>query len=162
MSNVGIRCAIILVLTAACLSGSAAEKTAKRSSKNSAKATSTENEPTASRRLPRYFASFVDSEQRKEIYEIQASFQVKIIELKEALAKLEAEQMEEIESVLTATQREQLDELREHSAKADKNPPKSKSASSAKTKSRSSKSTGSSKRSRSRKSATADSSHSKE
>ncbi len=67
-------------------------------------------------RLPRYFASLVDDEQRQEIYKIQASYREKIEELEAELAKLEVAQMSEIEEVLTATQLKKLSGLREDAA----------------------------------------------
>lgn len=115
MSSLGFRYAIAFLVILAASTIDAEEKSTKRSSKSTRKATTEEPASTITRRLPRHFASIVDSEQRQEIYEIQATFQAKIRELEEALAELEAEQMEEIEQVLTSTQRKQLTELRQES-----------------------------------------------
>ncbi len=64
-------------------------------------------------RLPRYFASIVDSEQRAEIYEIQKSYHAKIAKLQAELAALESEQLEEIEGVLSKDQLTSLNKMRD-------------------------------------------------
>jgi hypothetical protein len=63
-------------------------------------------------RLPRYYASLVDNQQRAAIYAIQMRFYREIESLERQLAALKKTEMEEIESVLTAAQRKQLEELR--------------------------------------------------
>lgn len=67
-------------------------------------------------RLPRYFASLVDKDQRAEIYEIRASFRKKLETLQKELAELKESEMASIEEVLTATQRKKLAEMRESAA----------------------------------------------
>lgn len=63
-------------------------------------------------RLPRYFSSVVDQQQRLEIYQIQAEYRAKIAEVEKQLMALRSEQLEEIENVLSATQRKQLNTIR--------------------------------------------------
>lgn len=69
-------------------------------------------------RLPRYFASLVDEEQRAEIYEIQDSFREKLAALQKELAELKESEMSAIEEVLTATQRKKLAEMRASAGKS--------------------------------------------
>jgi TolA-binding protein len=77
-----------------------------------------EKQPTTLRgRLPRYFASLVDDGQRQDIYQIQASYRERIKELQAELAKLELEQMTEIEETLTSTQHKKLGEMRQRSVR---------------------------------------------
>ncbi|MGI9470855.1 MAG: hypothetical protein ACR2NZ_04945 [Rubripirellula sp.] len=135
MSKTWGRCALALVLTSACLVSDAADKATKRSSKSMSKPEAAEAEAVLTGRLPRYFASVVDSKQRQEIYEIQASFQTKIEELEAELAALEEEQMKEIEGVLTTTQRKKLVELREARESSGKTKSTSRSSTSRGTKS---------------------------
>ncbi len=80
-------------------------------------------------RLPRYFASLVNSEQRIEIYLIQSKFRGQISELKQQLEKLEAKQMQDIEAVLTADQRDKLFDFRNNSRKKRSKEPASSGAS---------------------------------
>ena len=63
-------------------------------------------------RLPRYYASLVDNEQRAAIYQIQAKYHQEITALVEQLNALKKTEAEAIENVLTASQRKQLLELR--------------------------------------------------
>ncbi len=72
-------------------------------------------------RLPRFFASIVDQEQRDEIYQIQATYREKLAALEQELAELKEAEMSAMEGVLTTAQRKKLDEIRasaEKSAKA--------------------------------------------
>ncbi len=63
-------------------------------------------------RLPRYFASLINEEQRQAIYRIQHSVRQEVDMLEQQLASLKRSEMTQIESVLTAAQREQLELLR--------------------------------------------------
>ena len=63
-------------------------------------------------RLPAYFASIVDSQQREAIYKIRASMATRIADLEKQLEELRQAEMREIEGVLTDGQREQLETLR--------------------------------------------------
>lgn len=69
-------------------------------------------------RLPRYFSSIVDDEQKSEIREIQISYYDKIQALRTELAELQAEELEELEAVLTSTQRKTLNEMRSEATKS--------------------------------------------
>lgn len=69
-------------------------------------------------RLPRYFASIIDDEQRTEIQRVQSGYQVKITALQQELAALEAAQMKELEGLLTSSQRKKLDEMRSATSKS--------------------------------------------
>jgi hypothetical protein len=66
----------------------------------------------AAGRLPRYFASLVDSRQREAIYQIQASMAAKVEALEMQLEELRQAEMREIEAVLNDTQLRQLQSLR--------------------------------------------------
>ncbi len=101
-------------------------------------------------RLPRYFASIIDDEQRSEIQEIQASYHDKIVALQQELDELEAAQLKKMEGVLTAAQRKTLDEMRSGSSKGGSGTSKSSpaKASGSSKKSAKSKSTSSSKTAR--------------
>lgn len=70
-------------------------------------------QPVLRGRLPRYYGKLVDDAQRQQIYQIQASYRERISQLQAELAKLQMQQLEEIEGTLTADQRKQLDELRD-------------------------------------------------
>ncbi len=105
------RYVLAATLAAFCVSGIAEETKSKRSSK-SKKAVEEKVEDKLTGRLPRYFASLVDEDQRSEIYEIQAGYLEKISELEAELAELRAAQLKEIEEVLTSTQKKALDDLR--------------------------------------------------
>lgn len=110
----------------------AQEKSSKSSRSSTAKVTKTDettsegSRPTAtgkrfSGRLPRYFASLVDQEQRDEIYQIRATYREQLAALEQELADLKEAEMSAMEKVLTTTQRKKLDEMRasaEKSAKA--------------------------------------------
>ena len=98
-------------------------------------------------RLPRYFAAIIDSEQRAEIQEIQASYHERIAALQQQLDELEAAQLKELEGVLTAAQRKTLAERRSGSNKEEDATESSRSKRSSSA-SKSSKSTSSSKASR--------------
>jgi hypothetical protein len=113
MTQLWGRYALVLLFAGLCALGIAAEKksSSSKSSSKSTRAETVKQEPTAGR-LPRYFASLVDDEQREEIYQIQAKYGEKIAELEKELAELEKEQLKAMEKVLTADQRKELDALR--------------------------------------------------
>lgn len=95
----------------------AAEESKSQRAKSSSKTSGAETSR-VSFRLPRYFASIVDDEQRAALHEIQASYQTKITALELELAELEAAQLKELEGLLTSAQRKTLEAMR---AGADKN-----------------------------------------
>ena len=103
------RYAFALLFSGVCLVAFAADK--KTTSRKSGKASTTKQE-TSGGRLPRYFSSLVDDEQREEIYQIQAKYREQIAELEQQLAELEMEQLEAMEKVLTTTQRKELASMR--------------------------------------------------
>ena len=107
MSNAWGRNVLVVAFTAVCLSVAAEEKTPGQTT-NSERVAETTNRERVKGRLPRYFASLVDSEQRIEIYLIQAKYRQQITELKQELAKLETKQMQDIEGVLKTDQRDKL------------------------------------------------------
>ena len=94
---------------------SAKTKSAGTKSKKSASASKA-----ATGRLPRYFASLVDEEQREEIYEIRISFREKFEALEKELAELKESEMSAMEKVLTTTQRKKLAEMRDSAEKSTK------------------------------------------
>lgn len=63
-------------------------------------------------RLPRYFSSIVDDDQRTQIRQIQISYHDKMEPLREELAELEAAQLKAIEALLSSAQRKALEQLR--------------------------------------------------
>ena len=69
-------------------------------------------EQSVSFRLPRYFASLVDDEQRAKLKKIQAGYHARIVSLRMELDELEQEQLKEMERVLTTSQRKSLLQLR--------------------------------------------------
>jgi hypothetical protein len=77
---------------------------------------SSESKPAATKkfrpRLPAYFASVVTSEQRKEVYDIQATFFEKILALEEQIAKLKEDRDKQVDEVLTAEQLAEVNEKR--------------------------------------------------
>jgi hypothetical protein len=113
----------LLMMPAAALSA-ADEKKPTKSSPASAKESSAKTKAPAKSegetakksesggRLPRFFASLVDDEQRESIYAVQEKYRSKIDSLREQLREIESEQLKEIESVLTAAQRKELETLR--------------------------------------------------
>lgn len=114
MNNNWGRYTLPLLLSSLCLGGIAAETKSKRSTKTT-KTVAANKE--VSQRLPRYFASIVDREQRTTIYEIQASYQQEIAKLQDELAALQATQLEEIEEVLTKDQLTALEQMRSGKSK---------------------------------------------
>lgn len=113
MTRVLGRCLLVCALASFCVTAAGAEKKSTRSTKSTAsktKATTEKEELTG--RLPRYFSSLVDENQREEIYEIQASYRDAIQELEEKLAALKKDEMAAMEKVLTTTQRKTLASLR--------------------------------------------------
>jgi hypothetical protein len=70
--------------------------------------TSSDSKPAVTKkfrpRLPAYFATVVTSDQRKEVYEIQATFFEKIVALEEQIAKLKADRDKQVDEVLTTEQ----------------------------------------------------------
>lgn len=125
MSHAWGRYTLALLLAGSCWIGvaqqfgTAQEASGRPMVKSSAGGESTgASKPT--RRLPRYFGSIVDQQQRLEIYQIQAGYQEQIAELEQTLAELESAQMQEIEAVLTDSQYEQLVAKREQAANSRK------------------------------------------
>lgn len=120
MSNVWGRNVLVLTFTAVCIIAVAQEKTREKplaAKGNSEREVTSDSRETIKGRLPRYFASLVNSEQRLEIYLIQAKFRDQIAELKQQLEKLESKQMQDIEGVLTTGQREKLFDFRNSARK---------------------------------------------
>ena len=120
MSNAWVRNVWVLAFTAVCVIAVAQEKTQEKplgAKSNSERKVTSDSRETVKGRLPRYFASLVNSEQRIEIYLIQAKFRDQITELKQQLEKLESKQMQDIEAVLTTGQREKLFDFRNSSRK---------------------------------------------
>ena len=120
MSNAWGRNVLVLTFTAICVIAMAQEKTQERplgGKGNSEGKVTSDSRETVKGRLPRYFASLVNSEQRIEIYLIQAKFRDQISELKQQLEELESRQMRNIEAVLTPAQREKLFDFRNSSRK---------------------------------------------
>jgi hypothetical protein len=118
MSNAWVRNVLVLAFTAVCVIAVAQEKTQEKpleAKGNPELKVTSESRGTVKGRLPRYFASLVNSEQRIEIYLIQAKFRDQISELKQQLEKLESKQMQDIEAVLTTGQREKLFDFRNSS-----------------------------------------------
>ena len=103
------RYAFVLLFSGICLLSFAADK--KSTSRKSSK-TVTAKQEMGGGRLPRYFSSLVDDEQREEIYQIQAKYRKQIQELEKELAELEQDQLGAIEKVLTTAQRKELASLR--------------------------------------------------
>ena len=68
--------------------------------------------PKLTLRLPRFFASLVDTRQREEIYEVRRSYQERIAQLEIQLTALKQEELAAMESVLTVPQRSRLEEMR--------------------------------------------------
>ncbi|MDB4664527.1 hypothetical protein OAE63_00855 [bacterium] len=116
MSNAWGRSVLVLVFAAVCAIAVAQEKPQDPTTNSERGATSVSRE-TVKGRLPRYFASLVNSDQRIEIYLIQANFRDQISKLKQQLEKLETKQMQDIEAVLTTDQREKLLNFRNSSRK---------------------------------------------
>lgn len=56
------------------------------------------------RRLPRYFAAVVDSQQRAEIYRIRGVFREQILQLEQQLLEVRRAELEAVENVLSAEQ----------------------------------------------------------
>jgi len=118
------RYALVLLIAGVCTLGFAVEK---KSSRSKSTKSATVKKEAVGGRLPRYFSSLVDEEQRWEIYEIQAKYRDQIEELEKELAELEMEQLEAMEKVLTTSQRKELAALR--SAASDSDSKKSSSSS---------------------------------
>ena len=115
-------------------------------------------EQSVSFRLPRYFASLVDDEQREKLKKIQAGYHARIVSLRMELDELEQEQLKEMERVLTTSQRKSLLQLR---GDAGRNVSRSSSTSKSRTKSRPSSAKSSSSKSSSSKSSASKSKASK-
>ncbi|MEM8667825.1 MAG: hypothetical protein AAGG48_09940 [Planctomycetota bacterium] len=114
MTSTYARVSFALLLAAVCIVGGAAEK---KSASGKSSKSETEKQESVGGRLPRYFASLVDDEQREEIYQIQAKYRKQITELEEELAELEMEQLEAMEKVLSTTQRKELAAMRDAATK---------------------------------------------
>ena len=120
MSNAWVRNILVLTFTAISIIAVAQEKTQEKirgGQENSERKVTSDSRETVKGRLPRFFASLVNNEQRIEIYLIQAKFRDQISELKQQLEELESKQMRDIEAVLTAEQREKLLDFRNSSRK---------------------------------------------
>lgn len=63
-------------------------------------------------RLPAYFSAVVTTDQRKEIYDVQATYHEKLVALEEQIAKLKADRDKEVDAVLTAEQLVEVNEKR--------------------------------------------------
>ena len=63
-------------------------------------------------RLPAYYGRVVTAEQRKQIYEIQAKYHEKILELQRQLQELIAKRDAEVEAVLTPEQKAEVERMR--------------------------------------------------
>ena len=85
---------------------------AERSSGARSKSKGSAESAAPSFRLPRYFSSIVDDQQRSKIRQIQISFHDKMEPLREELAELEAAQLDAIEKLLSSSQRKTLEQLR--------------------------------------------------
>ena len=85
MSNAWGRNVLVLAFTTSCMIAVAQEKTREKplgGKGNSELKVTSDSRETVKGRLPRYFASLVNSDQRMEIYLIQAKFRDQISELK--------------------------------------------------------------------------------
>ena len=120
----------VLALSLAWLGDKVAAQTMPESMSESARAASSEvdsasqprpakkmaesaSEPAEPRgRLPRYFSSLVDEQQRQEIYRLQAEFRIQVEELERQLFALKEAETQAVESVLSQTQLTKLAELR--------------------------------------------------
>ncbi len=124
MSNAWSRKVLVLAFTAVCLIAIAQEKPqgpntdpGRGATTDPERGITSVSREAVKGRLPRHFASLVNSEQRIEIYLIQTQFRDQISKLKQELAKLESKQMQDIEAVLTTDQREKLFNFRNSSRK---------------------------------------------
>lgn len=63
-------------------------------------------------RLPAYFSAVVTSEQRKEIYRLQATYHEKLAALEEQIDKLKADRDKDVDEVLTVEQLAQVNKKR--------------------------------------------------
>jgi hypothetical protein len=72
-------------------------------------------ETSVTHRLPRYFASIIDDDQRAQMQVIRAGYETKLMALRQELSELEAAQLKELEELLTSSQRKSLDEMRSRS-----------------------------------------------
>ena len=126
MSNAWGRNVLVLAFTTSCMIAVAQEKAREKplgGKGNSELKVTSDSRETVKGRLARYFASLVNSDQRMEIYLIQAKFRDQISELKQQLEKLELKQMRDIEAVLTTEQREKLLDFRNSSRKKQRQEP---------------------------------------
>lgn len=91
---------------------SESKTTAAKSSSTQGKSNAKSKEPELTGRLPRYFASIVDDDQRQEVYAVQATYREQIEALEQELKKLKIAELSAMEKVLTSTQRKKLAEMR--------------------------------------------------
>ena len=119
MSKAWGRNFLVLAFTAVCFTAAAQEQPESKTIKSGQDVTPARRAEVKGR-LPRHFGSLVNNEQRTEIYLIQAKFREKISKLKQELEKLETQQMQDIEAVLTAEQRKKLNGFRDNSRRKGK------------------------------------------
>lgn len=91
-----------------------------RESMRSSQSVAIEKKPSAEQkspkltgRLPSYFSAVVSPEQRSEIYRIRKDYAAKMKAIQEQLAVLKADEMKEMEAVLSKMQLKQVGEMRE-------------------------------------------------
>jgi exonuclease V gamma subunit len=112
-----LRCAVAVVLTAAFLSPRWIVQTFAQPPENAAKKAVQKKQTKG--RLPAYYGQIVNAEQRKRIYQIQATYNPRIDALQAEIDALVTKRDAEIRGVLTPEQRERLD-VRVDEAKAAK------------------------------------------
>lgn len=109
MKQVWGRTTLIVLLIGSGVVCRAAEKsTSKSQGKKGRSSTQVASSLGTAGRLPRFFASLVDDQQRMEIYEIQTSYRPRFQKLEKQLAQLEAAEMRDMEKVLSTSQRKKL------------------------------------------------------
>lgn len=69
-------------------------------------------------RLPNYYSKVVTSEQREEIYKLQATYNAQIEELQKQIVDVTKKRDEEVRGVLSPEQQKQVDELTAAAKKA--------------------------------------------
>jgi Spy/CpxP family protein refolding chaperone len=108
MSNALSLRALVLSMAALGMMACSAEA-ADSKAKSSAEAAKTKK---LSGRLPQYYSAVVTEEQRQKIYAIQAEFGPKLTQIRAQLTKLQKEQEEKIEALLTPEQAAKLAKLK--------------------------------------------------
>jgi hypothetical protein len=102
---------LVLPLLAAWLASSTPAQEPDKKAEDPAQAAKVERKKPRGR-LPMYFAKVVSSEQREEIYEIQARYADQIEKLQEQLNELIAKRDAEVDGVLSAEQLEEVETMR--------------------------------------------------